>query len=189
MTPAQVLDKTVLWLPGVEQTLSPVKRTWMPSLGTLTRVQAYFSGYHVNGRQIFARRRHAAAKLGIAVRTLARYLKYLSEIGWMVTIARKARTAIRKVLEPLSKPCVSSRVPSVQAGPITEELREEKRASGRGPVEMPPALNEVGRRNPIHIAICAIMRSAAERIRRARNPKAYHDAVLRRELDKLRWNG
>lgn len=54
---------------------------------------------------------------------------------------------------------------------------------------MPPDQipNEYGRMvsNPIYTYLVGVMRSASERIKRARNPRAYHDAILREELGKI----
>jgi hypothetical protein len=70
---------------------------WKPRPGTLARVKIYFQGYLANGRDIYARRKHIAERLGISVRTLARYLAHLAAAGWIETVKRTARTAIRKV--------------------------------------------------------------------------------------------
>lgn len=91
---------------------------WQPVPATLARVKRYFEGYRANDREIFAKRRHFAERLEMSIRTLARYLKHLRETGWMLTVRRKAHSAIRKVLQALL--AVPSRVLCNVAGPLTE---------------------------------------------------------------------
>lgn len=76
---------------------------WTPRPHTLASIKSYLQGFQAHGRAIYARRRHIALKLGIGVRTLSRYLAHLAEVGWIRTIQRTARTAIRAILEPVSK--------------------------------------------------------------------------------------
>lgn len=99
---------------GLEEFLKP---NWQPVPATLHKVKNYFLGYVASDREIFARRKWIAAKNEVSVRTLARYLKYLAESGWMTTIRRTARTAYRKVI----KAPVPSAVPSQGPASITEE--------------------------------------------------------------------
>jgi hypothetical protein len=75
---------------------------WQPVAATLARLKDYLSGFARNGREIFARRQYIADRCGIKVRTLARYLRYLKETGWLATVKRKARHCIRKVLKVFS---------------------------------------------------------------------------------------
>lgn len=187
--PAQLI------LPGCEDFTPPPKTShWQPCRGTLGAIQAYFSGYQANGREIFPKRKTIVAAikrlygLTLSVRHLARYLRYLSEVGWMRTVKRKARTAIREVFQQSVEENVPSYVPSLGPGPSCDGT-EEKPARLRESVEIPPQYVQTeagGRvRNWVYFAIAPIMRMAQERIRRARNPKAYHDAILRAELAKL----
>ena len=112
---------TQLCFDGMER---PAEAAWNPVPATLARVKRYFEGYQANDREIFAKRSWIAVRLQMSVRTLARYLAYLRDVGWMATVQRKARTAIRKVLQALR--AVPSFVPSVASGPLTDVHREEK---------------------------------------------------------------
>jgi len=97
---------------------------WKPRPGTLARVKGYFQGYIAHGRDIYARRKHIAERLGISVRTLARYLAHLAAVGWIETVQRTARTAIRKVLSilNLSPVTVPSLSPPLREPPRTKVL-------------------------------------------------------------------
>ena len=113
-------------LPGLEVffTDAPPKRKpaapWKPRPYTLARVKIYFQGYLANGRDIYARRKHIAERLGISVRTLARYLAHLAAAGWIETVKRTARTAIRKVLSFVNQSpgTVLSSVPRIEVNPL-----------------------------------------------------------------------
>lgn len=96
---------------------------WNPVPGTLARVKRYFEGYQANDREIFAQRSYIADKLSMSVRTLARYLAFLRDVGWMKTIQRKARRAIRKVLHVLR--AVPSFVLSVRSSPLTDAYKQK----------------------------------------------------------------
>lgn len=121
-------------LPGLEVFFiepAPKRRKpaapWKPRPGTLARVKVYFQGYLANGRDIYARRKHIAERLGVSVRTLARYLAFLAAEGWIETVKRTARTAIRKVLSVLnfSPVTVPSSVPRIEVTPpSTKVLRK-----------------------------------------------------------------
>lgn len=97
----------------------PTAYQWKPRPIMLAKVKGYFQGYLANGRDIYARRKHIAEKLGVSIRTLARYLAWLAAEGWIETIKRTARTAIRKVLSVQS--VSSTTVPS--SDPRIEETR------------------------------------------------------------------
>lgn len=70
---------------------------WKPRPHLLESIKSYFNGYPAHGKDIYAKRKYIAKKLGISIRTLARYLAYLAEIGWMETAWRTPRTAVRRV--------------------------------------------------------------------------------------------
>ena len=80
----------------------PAKATWNPVPAKLERLKRYLEGYRANEREIFAKRAYIAARVGMKVRTLARYLRYLRETGWIETVRRTARCAIRRVLKALN---------------------------------------------------------------------------------------
>lgn len=109
-----------LTLPGLDHlfTTSP---EWKPVPATLARIQDYFRGYAANAREIYARRGHIARRIGITVRTLARYLKWLREVGWIATIRRTSRTAYRQIL----KGPVPSAVPSQPPVSLLTEVPPE----------------------------------------------------------------
>lgn len=112
-------------LPGLEvYFVEPAPYQWKPRPGMLARVKSYFEGYVANGRDIYARRKHVAEKLGCSVRTLARYLSWLSTAGWMETVKRTARTAIRKVLpkQCFSSTTVPSPVPPIEVTPPSTKV-------------------------------------------------------------------
>jgi hypothetical protein len=92
---------------------------WKPRPWMLAKVKSYFEGYTANRRDIYARRKHIAEKLGVSIRTLARYLAWLAADGWIETIKRTARTAIRKVLSvhSVSSISVPSSVPPIEVKP------------------------------------------------------------------------
>jgi hypothetical protein len=73
---------------------------WCPRLSVLEKVKQYFLGFVHHRREIHARRKTIAERLGMKVRTLDRYLHHLREIGWMETSKRTPRTAIRTVKAP-----------------------------------------------------------------------------------------
>ena len=119
---------------GFEVYLSPsnpkkqkASTPWKPRQRTLAQVKGYFQGYLTNGRDIYARRKHIAARLGMSVRTLARYLAFLAAEGWIETVKRTARTAIRKVLSilNLSPGTVPSSDPPIEEPPSTKVLRQQ----------------------------------------------------------------
>lgn len=102
-----------LCLDGTEAWFAPAP--WQPRPALLAKVKAYFEGYARTQRPIFGRRAYVAGQLKISVRTLARYMKYLRESGWLATIQRKARYCIRRVLA-----AVPSRVLSLASGPFSD---------------------------------------------------------------------
>ncbi len=188
------------WLP---ETAAPPKSTFNPHPHTLARVQNYFLGYAAHGRTIYPKRKTVAAKLEMSVRNLARYLRHLSEVGWMKTLERKAYTAIRSVLQALGVGHVPSHVPcSKETSEETVLLREVAKQTVRVcsvpalppkpkqerpapiPIKPPWTINEFGRQvlDPVWSRINSVLREAQDRIRRARNPEAYQQAIVRAEL-------
>lgn len=143
--------------PGMER---PAE-SWHPVAATLARVKRYFEGYQANDRQIFAKRQYIADRLGMHVRTLARYIQFLRDTRWMETVRRKAHTAIRKVLNVFR--AVLSPVPSLASHPLSEENTSETSAALPDRIE-------------------GILERAAKRIRRAKNPAAYRQAIISCEL-------
>ena len=81
-------------LPGLESLRRP---KWNPIAFILAKVKSYFMGYHVNGKPIKCRMKHAAKQIGIGVRTLFRYIAYLVAEGWMQTVKRRPRHAVREL--------------------------------------------------------------------------------------------
>lgn len=99
--------QTQLTLQGFDYLFS-TSADWHPIPWKLARLQEYFLGYMVNGREIYARRSYIAKRLQMSVRTLARYLKWLVDTGWMATIRRTSHTAYRQVLQgPVPSPVPS----------------------------------------------------------------------------------
>ncbi len=115
-------------LPGMEALFRPA---WSPQPHILASVQNYLRGFAAHGKAIYARRKHIAAKLGIAVRTLARYLAHLHDVGWLETVKRTARTAIRKVAE--SKVLRPFSGPSIEVTPEVprREVLSTRQVEGR----------------------------------------------------------
>jgi len=119
MNPAQGI------LPGLEvYFVEPEPYQWKPRPAMLAKVKGYFQGYLANGRDIYARRKHIAEKLGVSIRTLARYLAWLAADGWIETVKRTARTAIRKVLsvQPVGSTTVPSSDPRIEETPMPKVL-------------------------------------------------------------------
>lgn len=129
--------------------------------------------------------RTLAAKLGRSVRWLASALAELRALG-VLEVRHRGPHAAEYLLktERLAELFAELSPPSS----ITESNEKTAGLSTPGPVEIPPAQipNEYGRLvdNPVWFSIKRVMRAAAHRIGRARNPQAYHDAILRVELAK-----
>ena len=70
---------------------------WRPKAKVLDDVKRYFLGFHRNKREIYVRRKQIAERLKMRIRTLDRYLHHLAATGWMETVRRTPRTAIRQV--------------------------------------------------------------------------------------------
>jgi hypothetical protein len=81
----------------LEATMTKETPAWCPRPSVLEKVKQYFLGFAHNDREIHARRKVIAKKLGMKVRTLDRYLHHLGKIEWMETSKRTPRTAIRTV--------------------------------------------------------------------------------------------
>lgn len=87
------MDKQ-LRLAGCAEWFAP---EWQPQPGMLARLKSYLRGFAAHGRQVYARRKHIARKLGMALRTVSRYLAWLTSEGWLKTVKRTPRTVIRQV--------------------------------------------------------------------------------------------
>jgi hypothetical protein len=99
---------------------------WAPDKKVLAEVQQYFLGFVHCGREICPRRAHICKRLRLSSRTLDRYLRYLKETGWMETVERKPRFAIRTVKKgglghSLGKSCGES-----VGGPVGESVGESQ---------------------------------------------------------------
>jgi hypothetical protein len=172
--------------------------TWKPKPGTLARVKVYFEGYAANGRDIYARRKHIAERLGIGIRTLARYLAHLAAIGWIETAWRTARTAFRKVLAfvssssssgPSSGPPIEAKTPRTKVlerreviSPLVIWLYPSNQAKDSKPLERTGIPNNL----PFEVwrGLRQKLRNAAEWIEKAKNPVAYENAIIKRELER-----
>ena len=188
-------------LPGLEvYFVEPAPYTWKPRPGMLARVKSYFEGYLRNGRDIYARRKHIAEKLGCSIRTLARYIAWLTAEGWIETIKRTARTAIRKVLSvqlkstitvPPSDPRIEVNphgtkvlrqqmfTPSVIWVSPSNQVRDSKRTDQAKPEAplMPEGLGfEAYRR------LRQKLRDSLPWIEKALNRRAYERAIVKQEL-------
>jgi hypothetical protein len=156
-------NQNQLTLPGLDH-LFVTSLEWRPIPNTLERLKEYFLGYLANGREIYARRRYIAKKLQMSVRTLARYLKWLRDDGWIATVRRTSRTAYRQVI----KAPVPSTVPSQEPPPITEVTSKPETSAA------------------LPTRILNVVHRAAARIRRAKNPAAYRQAIISCELRLLK---
>ena len=123
---------------------------WKPHPGRLAKFKNYFYGYVVNGRDIYARRKHIAERMGVSDRTVSRYIAYLVAEGWMETIRHTARTAIRKVLAVLN----------FSSDPVTP--------SGR-PIEGKPQSTKVLRKTEAPVPL-VILKTVYRRIRARYKP-------------------
>ena len=94
MNPAQAI------LPGLEAFFlpPPPRKEWTPRPHILEKIKQYFRGYVAHDREIRARRKHQAKKIGLAFGTYVRYLGWLIKTGWMKTLKRCQRLAIREVV-------------------------------------------------------------------------------------------
>ena len=81
-------------LPGCERLFAP---EWTPRPHIVAKIESYFRGFKAHSRACFARRKHIAKRIGIAVRTLARYLRWFSQTGRLETIKRTARMTYRQL--------------------------------------------------------------------------------------------
>jgi hypothetical protein len=139
-----------LSLPGLEEFFdSAPSYKWAPRPATLAKVKDYFRGFAARRRPIYPQRAHVAKKLGIAVRTLARYLAWLDAEGWLKTTLRKAYTAFRQVLDP--KYNVPSAGPSIKSEPedqiSTREVLSHSSTSTGETIERSGVLQKISHRN------------------------------------------
>ncbi len=82
-------------LPGMEAFFRP---EWKPRAAPLAKLRCYLQGYAAHGKLVWAQRKYIAKKVGMAVRTLARYLAWLKQEGVIAKVRRTARTSIREVV-------------------------------------------------------------------------------------------
>lgn len=185
-------------LPGLEEyfiePIEPTPYQWKPKPGTLARVKIYFQGYLANGRDIYARRKHIAERLQMSIRTLARYLAHLAAEGWIETVKRTARTAIRKVLPgqyirlgtvPSFGPCNEATPPSTKVlrqemfTPSVVFVFKSNQATDSRPTSplMPEGLGFDAYRR-----LRQKLRDSLPWIEKATNREAYEKAIVKQEL-------
>jgi hypothetical protein len=99
---------------------------WRPNPAVLEKVKHHFLGFLHFEREVYAKRKNLASRLGLSVRTLDRYLHHLAEIGWMETTRRTARTAFRTVLAPASGGSFGGTVGGSFGGSQKKESQERK---------------------------------------------------------------
>lgn len=118
--------------PGMEVYLKP---EWQPIPWKLERVKNYFRGYAAHDRDIRGRRQYQADKCRMPLSTFARYLRYLIQTGWMETVRRLPRLAIRVVTEIRkvfsSPPFASSNETSRETSPPIYQVSSEENPGGR----------------------------------------------------------
>ncbi len=186
-------------LPGFEGFfVEPTPYQWKPRPGMLARVQSYFEGYQANRRDIYARRKHIAERLGISIRTLARYLAHLAALGWIETVKRTARTAIRKVLsiQPVPSTSVLSPVPPIEVNPLgTKVLRKHlfspsvifvfksNQQTDSKPADEPLLPEGLG--FEAYRRLRQKLRDSLPWIEKASNRRAYEKAIVRQELSQM----
>lgn len=119
-----------LVFPGMASLTRP---SWQPCIATLERIKSYLRGFEAHGRSLHAQRKYIADKLSMCVRNLARYFAWMEAHGWLETIQRCARTAIRKVslIQRVEKQECPLSVPSKEANP---EAKTVLRRQGRSPL-------------------------------------------------------
>lgn len=149
-------------LPGLEG-IRRERYEWRPNPVVAARFQEYFSGFVATGKEIYGRRKYFAAKLGLSLRTFCRYASH-----FLVTIRRTPRTAYRQLIEkPLSGTSFGTSLGSL---PITDVSTEEKprETAVKIPENLPDRIRGV---------VCRAM----GRIKRAKNPAAYQQAIISSE--------
>lgn len=132
-----------------------------------------------------------AARLGCTVRTLQRRLRELREAGMITVQKRQHMSAIYTVVEKPVKNVVSGVVSGVvSANPHIGESNAELKASSQLSLAFPQQFieHEAGGRteNPEWRHLQGVLRAALPRIRAARNPDRYFDAVWKSELRAIR---
>lgn len=115
-------------LPGLATMVT--QPAWHGNPAIMARLKCYLRGFLANGREIFASRRYLADKLGIAVRTLARYLAALVADGFMATVRRSRRSAVRHVSPPAQFPIADNAADSDTTRSFSAPLAADCEASG-----------------------------------------------------------
>ncbi len=164
------MNETQMCLCGTEEFFDEpdAPPAWQPLRHRLEQIKSYLMGYEVNGRTIRFKVQYIAAKLGMGRRTVFRYFAWLRDAGWLKTAARKARYCIRQVFK--NQPAGTPSGTPFDAGPITEVRTDEK-----------PAALAVPKPN-LPDRIIGILNRAMGRIRKAKNPAAYRQAIISCEL-------
>lgn len=112
---------------------SLTRQSWQPCIRTLERVKSYLRGFESHGRELHATMEYMADKLGMCPRNLSRYFAWLGAHGWLETIQRCARTAIRKV--SLIQRVEKQECPiSVRSKEATPEAKTLQRRQGFSPL-------------------------------------------------------
>lgn len=159
-------------LPGMESLFKPA---WQPLPHVLEKVKGYFQGFVAAGKAIFARRKYFARQLNMSVRTLSRYIAHLVAQGWLKTIKRTPRHAVRQVIEKSpSGTSLGTRIEVTSEVRSIEVLEKEPAA--------PESLRALRREIPTPLVI---FRDIGRRFRAATKRKKYEDelAELCRKLE------
>jgi hypothetical protein len=128
-------------------------------------VKQYFLGYAAYDRKIRNRRKYQADKVGLPLSTYARYLAYLIKTGWMKTLKRLPRLAIREiVLYSQTVQNQSNGTSSETSPPINQRTSEVSRET-LAPETLPERIRNV-------------LTRAWGRIKRAKNPAAYRQSII-----------
>lgn len=150
------------------------KPDWNPRPQMLAKFKSYFEGFAAHGRQIYIRREKIQAaflKRGVSVslRTIDRYLAWLTKSGWMETVKRTARTAIREVKKVFApQRSGESNGESIEVTPERNPKPDKKERS------LPERVSKA-------------LENAKNRIRRARNPEAYRQTIISSTLRVMKW--
>lgn len=141
------------------------------------------------GRKCFASVSWFAGKLGACVRTIQRWIK---QLGSRIEVAANTDTRTRQyrptaiftapAVQKLSPQTCTPPRPHLYMNPSGNTSKKKLAAS----FEMPqPTIRHAAGRveaNPAWSAVQTFLRGALERIRGAKNPTAYEQAILRREF-------
>lgn len=148
--------------------------------------------------EIFPFQKTLARVMGACTRTIQRWLAVAIKAGWL-TVRRGQNGSNRYFLcskglspqmsHPLkddSEPYSSTREAEQTVQVYTTASLPKPRIERLPPIPIKPpwTVNEFGRQviDPIWSRIHGVLRKAQDRIRRARNPEAYQQAIIRAEL-------